>query len=184
MDLTIAGFVIAVVGIMLQLADAFPEHRETRKVIVVMTIGIFIGILASSLLGAKYDVTGDVDRRFALLYGLGGIAALFGLIAVMVGDEKRRDVSLVLAGSTGTIFLIAGAAVAIGSSPNAGGAYSADEILLLANAAEQRGQYETALERLAELEVRLEAEGAQEAIRQRINRVQAAQSRAAISGLK
>ncbi len=179
MDLTIAGFAIAVVGIVLQLADAFPEHRETRKVIVVMAIGIFLGILASSMLGARYNVTGNVDRRFALLYALLGISFFFGIVAVIVSDEKRREASLILGGISGAAFLIAGFAVAVGSSPNVGSRYSTDEILLLANAAERRGQYETALDRLAELESRMPTSGARAAIKQRIERVQAAQSRAA-----
>jgi len=175
MDLTIIGFIIAVVGIVLQVADAFPEHRETRKAVVLLALGVFIGIVASALLGAKYQITGDVDRRFVLLYVLAGLGGLFALTAVMIPDEKRRDVASSTAGVFAALFLVSGFAISLGtiSRPDQ---YSTDEILLLANSAEQRGQYETAIDRLEQLRGRLNAQAAQDVIQKRIDRLQAAQS--------
>lgn len=174
MDLTVVGFIIAVFSIVLQVADAFPEHRETRKVIVLLTVGTFIGIAASALLGAQYSITGDVDRRFALLYILAGGAAFFGLLAVTVGDENRRSVALAIAGASAVVFALAGFAVAI-SSAEGSEQYSTDEVLVLANVAERNGQYETAIDRLKELARRVEGQPAREAIRVRIARLQRAQ---------
>lgn len=183
MDLTIGGFIIAVVGIVLQVADAFPEHRETRKAVVLLALGVFMGIAASALAGAKYEITGDVDRRFILLYILAGVGGLFALIAVMIADEKRRDVASSTAGVFAALFVVSGIAISLGtiSRPDQ---YSADEILLLANSAEQRGQYETAIDRLEEFRSRLKAQAAQEQITKRIDRLQAAQSGVGISGPK
>ena len=178
MDLTVVGFVIAVVGIVLQLSDAFPAHREIRQAIVLLSLGVFVGIAASAALGAKYEITGNVDRRFALLYGLAAVAALFGIIAVLVADEKRREVALVIAGCAGGIFLLSGFAVGLGASTSHS-RYSTDEILLLANEAERKGQYDTALDRLKELQLMVEATSSQEAIQRRIDRIQAAQGRSA-----
>lgn len=175
MDLTVIGFVIAVVGIILQLADAFPEHRETRKVIVFLSIGVFIGIVASAGLGAKYQITGDVDRRFALLYGLAAVAAGFGLIAVFVSDPARRDVAGVVAAAFGAVFIAAGLFVGVGSAEREP-RYSADEILILANAAEQAGQYETAIDRLEELDARLPGEDASERVQKRIRKIRERQA--------
>jgi len=67
MTVEIIGLIIAVVGIVLQLSDAFPEHRETRKVIVFLAIGVFLGMLASASAGANYNVAGNVDAGWALL---------------------------------------------------------------------------------------------------------------------
>jgi len=175
MDLTVVGFIIAVVGIVLQVADAFPEHRETRKVIVVLAMGVFVGIVASALLGAKYQITGNVDRQFALLYGLAGAGCVFGLIAILVGEDKRRQVAVAGAAAAAVLFCLAGFFVAVGSSKDVYN-YSADEVLLLANDAERRGQYETAIDRFQELKGRLNAQGARDSIQKRIDRLQAAQA--------
>lgn len=170
MDLTVIGFVIAVVGIVLQLFDAFPGHRETRKVIVFMSIGLFLGILASAALGAEYNITGNVDRRFILLYGLAGGAAAFGLLAVFVTEEARRDAAGIAALGFGGAFIATGFVVAMGSAEREP-RYSSDEILMLADAAEQAGQYETAIDRLEELDGRLSNVEASERIRSRIQKI-------------
>lgn len=170
MDLTVTGFIIAVVGITLQLFDAFPEHRETRKVIVFMSIGLFLGILASAALGAQYSITGNVDRRFALLYGLAGSAAVFGLLAVAVSDEARRNAAGAVAFCFGGAFLVTGLFVA-GGSTETRYEYSTDEVLMLANAAEQAGQYEIAIDRLEELDKRLNDVDGSERVRKRIKKI-------------
>ncbi|PQM26636.1 hypothetical protein CVO77_16640 [Sphingopyxis lindanitolerans] len=170
MDLTAIGFIIAVVGITLQLSDAFPEHRETRKVIVFMSIGLFLGILASAALGAKYNVTGNIDRRFALLFALAGLGALFGLIAVVVTEEERRIAAGAVAFCFGGAFLATGLFVAAGSAdPHY--SYSTDEVLMLANAAEQAGQYEIAIDRLEELDRRLTSADASERLQKRVQKI-------------
>lgn len=175
MDLTVIGFIIAVVGIALQVADAFPEHRETRKAVVLLAIGTFIGIAASALLGAKYNITGDVDRRFALLYGLAGGAGVFALLGVFIGDEKRRDAASIASLIFVGLFLVTGMVVGAGTiepSPQ----YSTDEILVLADTAEQRGQFETAIDRLEELKDRLRSKPAADEVQKRIDRLEAARS--------
>jgi hypothetical protein len=175
MDLTIIGFIIAVVGIILQLADAFPAHRETRQVIVILSIGVFLGMAASAALGARYVITGDVDRRFALLYALAGGAAFFCFLTVIVSDEERRIASGTAALAFGGAFLVSGFFVAMGSIERAK-IYSADEILLLAATAEEKGQYEVALERYDELQSRLHDDKGIERIERRIERIRELQA--------
>lgn len=167
MDLTLIGFVIALVGIVLQISDAFPEHRETRKVIVLLSIGLFIGIAASAALGAKYQVTGNVDRRFALLYAIAGFAAFFGIVSIFVDDRNRRETALALAGSAAGIFILSGFFVAIGSQEPEP-IYSEEEILILANDAEQKGRYELAIKRLAEMQTRTRDDEAHRRLADRI----------------
>ena len=84
-----------------------------------------------------------------------------------------------MAAAAGFGFLLTGFVVAMGSAHNAS-AYSSDEILLLANAAEQRGQYETAIERLQELEGRIDAPAEHAAIAKRIAALRGAQTGAAL----
>ena len=171
MDIAVIGFVIAILGIILQIADAFPEHRETRKAIVLLTIGIFLGILTSAVLGVQYSITGNVDRRFALLYGLAGVAALFALTAIAVVDAKRREVALALAASAAGLFLVSGFVVGL-SSVEPAERYSNDEILLLANDAEQRGRFDLAIERLEELNRRVRDDQASKILEGRISKIQ------------
>lgn len=178
MDLTIISLVIAVVGIVLQLADAFPEHRETRKVIVLLSLGIFIGVAISATLGATYNITGNVERRFALLFGLVGMGGMFGLVAVFSDDENRQQAAATMALGATVIFLVVGLFVALGSVDR-DPVYSTDEILLLANSAEKSGQYQTAIDRLEELQQRLDSTEARNAVGARIDKLQAAQAGAA-----
>ncbi len=175
MDLTVVSVIIAVVGIVLQVSNAFPEHQETRKVIVVLSLGVFVGVAISAALGATYNVTGNVDRRFALLYGLAGAGAFFALLAILIKDDARQQMAAAAAFGTGVIFLIAGAVVAAGAGDRVP-QYSTDEVLILANSAEQSRQFETAIDRLKELEQRLDSPEAREAIRVRIKKLKAMQA--------
>lgn len=175
LNLTLVAFVIAVVGIVLQLADAFPEHRETRKVIVYLSLGVFVGVAVSALLGATYNVTGDVDRRFALLYGLAAIGGVFGLLAVFSQSDQRQQMAAGMAFASAGLFLVTGFAVALGSGDRVP-RYSTDEILLLADSAEQAGQFQTAIDRLQELEARLDSAEAQTKVQRRIDRLQGMQA--------
>lgn len=176
MDLTVIGFIIAVVGIVLQLSDAFPDHPEVRKALVYLAIGVFLGIVASAALGARYEITGNVDRRFALLFSLAGMAAVFGTLATFMKDEPRRKVAILMTAIFGAGFVMTGFVVMAGSSPGAS-RYSSDEILLLANSAEQKGQYETAIERLGEFKQGLPDEKAQQLVEERIDALRRKQVR-------
>lgn len=181
MTVEIIGLIIAVVGIVLQLSDAFPEHRETRKVIVVLAIGVFLGMVASASAGATYNVTGNVDAKWALLFGLAGLVGLFGLIAAFSNSDARQQIAFTVSGGAGVLFLITGFAIALGSQAPVYN-YSTDEILQLAQSAEQRGQYEIAITRLEEAHRRLESTPGRLALKRRIARLQAIQSGAPAGG--
>lgn len=145
-----------------------------------LAIGLFLGIAASSLLGADYQIKGNVDRRFVLLFALVGLGALFGTVAIAVGDPQRREVALILAGCCGLAFTATGFMVALGSMGGDGPvrrvfSYSTDEVLLLANAAERNGQYEMAIQRLEELQERLDGAAARKQLQERIKRLQSLQ---------
>ena len=175
MDLAIIGFIIAVVGLILQLADAFPEHRETRKVVVLIAVGLFLGICASAILGAKYSITGDVDRRFVLLYSLAAIGGLFGILAYFTSDENRRNVALSFAVGTGFIFCLSGFAIGMGAMEREE-QYSTDELLILADFAQQHHQYEIAIDRLKQLDRRIANQATSEKIKNRISKIEATQA--------
>lgn len=144
MDLAIPSFAIAIIGIALQLADAFPQHRQARQTIVVMAIGVFIGAALSGLLGAKYELTGNVDGRYVVLFALIGGAIAFGLFAVLLGQKEKREIAGAIAACFGLAFLLAGFVIAAGSARGPSLDLSTDDWRVLAQAADRRGDYEAA----------------------------------------
>lgn len=175
MNIEIVGLAIAVLGIILQLADAFPEHRETRKVIVVLAIGVALGMVASASAGATYNVTGNVDAKWALLFGLVALVSLFGLLAIFANSEAGQQIAAFGACGVGVLFVLTGIAIGLGSQREVY-TYSTDEVLQLASSAEQRGQYELAITRLEEARDRVEGAPARYALQQRIAKLRAVQS--------
>jgi len=176
--LAIASFLIAIVGILLQISGAFPEHKEVRKTIVTISIGLFLGVGISSLLNADLQITGNVDNRYALLFSLVGIAFFFGIVATVVPDDKRRNIAATSAGIATFIFLACGLAIGINASVSGGPPtyeVTTDELVLLANAAEQRRAYGEAIGYLERLRHRNLPQAAYPQIRTRIQRLEALQ---------
>lgn len=174
MDLAIVGFIIAVVGIVLQISDAFPDHREIRKTVVFVSIGVFLGILASAVAGAEYHITGNIDRRYAILFAILTCAVASVILAMVFKDDGRQTVASACAAGFMLIFFFGGAAVAVGESERRY-EYTIDEVSLLADRAEKMGDYTTALDRLNELNGRVRSYGGNERIRKRVERIQALQ---------
>lgn len=170
MDLAVIGFIIAVVGIILQLADAFPEHRETRKVIVLLSVGVFIGIAASALLGTRYEIKGQVNAKYLLLLCIFSAAVVFAAVALLFRDEQRRAIATGTALVAVAVFCITGLGFGLAGarSPES---YSTDEIMALADRAQQSGQYEVALTRLEEVRSRMKSDAAATAIQKRIESI-------------
>lgn len=177
MDLTGISFVIAIVGIVLQVADAFPEHRGTRKAIVLLSLGVFIGVAVSSLLGAEYEVKGDFDSSYALLFALVGAFVIFGLLAVITTGEAAGWLTL---GSAALFVIFAISLFLSKSDPRY--TYSTDEVLILANNAERRGEIERAVERLEELRQRISNTAAHSHIQRRIDRLEAERAGQQVAG--
>lgn len=174
MDLAIIGFIIAVVGIVLQISDAFPEHRETRKTVVFVSVGVFLGILASAAAGAEYQITGNIDRRYAILFAILICALICVSLAVVVKDIGRQTVAASCAAGFMVILFFGGLAVAVGEAgPNY--QYTIDEISMLADRAQNMGDYDTALDRLDELDARIRSNEGNEKIRKRVEQIRALQ---------
>ena len=154
MDLAIPSFLIAVVGIILQFADAFPEHRETRKVIVVISLGFFAGAVANSLSNATYTITGNFDYKAAILFALLSALILFALLGTLLNDQKKRDNASGAAWAAFGLFVLAGFAVSL-SWIEREPMFSTDEVILLAQSAETRGDIGRAIELNKELKARI-----------------------------
>jgi cytochrome bd-type quinol oxidase subunit 2 len=139
-----ASFIIAIIGIVLQLADAFPEHRETRKTIVILSLGVFVGAGVSALLGARYEISGNIDAKYSLLFFFAFVALGFAAAGTMLKDKGRREFAATAAAASAGLFLLVGFAFALGSAdPNRG--LTDDNLILLASSAEQKSDYVAAI---------------------------------------
>jgi MFS family permease len=88
---TIVTGIAGLLGLLLQLRDAFPEHRETRKSIVMIVLGIFIGSLIASLLNSKFSVVAIPLSPFALLItGFGAVLSALSIAAILSSDRDKR----------------------------------------------------------------------------------------------
>ena len=158
MDLAIPSFLIAIVGIVLQLADAFPEHREARKTIVTMSFGFFAGALANGLSGANYQIKGDLDARYALLFSLIALFVIFALLSAFFTEDKRRESAGNAAWAMFGLFLVTGFVLSIGyiwSTSERSPSLSTDELMVLARNAEARGEFERAINYTQQIKIRL-----------------------------
>jgi hypothetical protein len=77
-------------GLLLQLKDIFPEHREIRKTVVLLIIGIFVGSVITSVKGIKVDF-GSTVRPFEILVALFvAVLAIVAITGAFTRDDIRR----------------------------------------------------------------------------------------------
>ena len=72
---TIITGIAGLLGVLLQFKDAFPEHRETRKAIVLLLLGVFVGSMVATLLNSQFSVTVPLSP-FGLLIAVVGVGGL------------------------------------------------------------------------------------------------------------
>jgi hypothetical protein len=84
--------IASLVGLFLQFKDSFAEHRETRKVIVVGSIGVFLGTLISSLRETKIEFSTAITPLIVLLIICALILFVVSLVAVFTKDHNIRMV--------------------------------------------------------------------------------------------
>jgi hypothetical protein len=155
--------IAGLLGLFLQVKDSFPEHREARKTIVLLVIGVFLGAAISLLTGVKLILTAEIGAFQVLVAAIVLVLAFISLAAAFAGNAERRNALFGFAG-VGTIALLF---ILMFGSLTSGTTYhqvaiekeriSIDELMLLIGAAESRSDYERALMYLELAESRLEA---------------------------
>jgi len=85
----IAG-IASLLGLILQVLDAFPEYREVRKIIFFMVLGVFIGTILSSLqrISFKFDV--PISTYYILLLFALLIISSLAIIGSFTKDYSTR----------------------------------------------------------------------------------------------
>lgn len=80
-----------VLGLILQLKDAFPEHRESRKAIVLLTLGVFIGSLIGSVKNISPSSLPNLSPISLLSTAVLGILAIVVVAAIFSNDKTKRQ---------------------------------------------------------------------------------------------
>lgn len=98
--------IAGLLGLLLQFKDSFPEHRETRKTVVLLVIGVFIGSLISSARGLKIDIASTFTPFAMLVTVCIALLAIIVLAAIFSPDHNKRDQLFGVAGFGTFAFLL------------------------------------------------------------------------------
>jgi len=142
--------IAGLLGLLLQFKDSFPEHRDIRKSVVLIVIGVFVGSLVSSLRGVKVDF-GTTISPFEVLVGVyASVLAIIAMLGALSSDGKRRYELFSFAG-LGTVglfvLLLFGSMVSGVDSreERERKQLTIEELMELSNANAARGNYDRAL---------------------------------------
>jgi hypothetical protein len=96
--------IAGLLGLMLQLKDSFPLHREIRKTTVLLVLGVFLGSLITSLKGVRVDLNASI-RPFEILVAI--FVAVLGIVAIAGAftKESNRRTELFAFSGIGTLAL-------------------------------------------------------------------------------
>jgi len=96
--------IAGLLGLLLQFKDSFPEHRDIRKSVVLIVIGVFVGSLIASLRGVKVDFGASIST-FEILVGVyASVLAIIAMLGALTSESNRRYELFTFAG-LGTVGL-------------------------------------------------------------------------------
>jgi len=83
--------IAGLLGLMLQLKDSFPEHREARKAIVLLVVGIFVGSVIASLKGVKVEFGASISPFEILVAVFVAVLAVVAIAGAFTREATRRS---------------------------------------------------------------------------------------------
>ena len=83
--------IAGLLGLMLQLKDSFPEHREARKTLVLIVIGIFIGSVITSLKGVEVEFGASISPFEVLVSVFVAVLAVVAIAGAFTKETVRRS---------------------------------------------------------------------------------------------
>jgi hypothetical protein len=150
MDIGLFTYVTGIatlLGFVLQIRDVFPEHRELRKSIVLVIMGIFVGTLLGTLQRINVTIVAPLTW-FPVLVAVLLLILFVILVGALFAQENQRRKQLYIAFSW---FLIAVLVVLLvgtlitRESPKDTESLSVDELLILVDSNVSRGNYDAAI---------------------------------------
>ncbi len=152
--------VATLLGLGLQLKDSFPGHREARKTVVLLVIGVFVGSLIASLKGMKVEFGTTVTPIQVLIAIFVAVLASVAIIGAFTKEQQRRAELFVFTGfGTFALFILL-LFSGIGALNESRAMLekqqiTLEELLSLSAAAESSANYERALLLLSDAKARL-----------------------------
>ena len=138
----------SLLGLLIQFKDGFAEHRETRKAIVFLIVGVFVGSLISAARGMKVEMGATIAPMHALIAFVTVVIAFVAVAAVFVKEAERRGELFAFTGLGAVVLLVLLFGAAVGG---AGGKdreisqLTLEELMYMADAAETKGNFARAL---------------------------------------
>lgn len=142
--------IVAILSFILQIRDVFPAHREVRKAVLYISLGIFVG----SLFGALNSINITIAKSYGLiqialiivLFIIIVVLSILPFIAIRINDKPKRQElwNTSIVGIIVFIFII----IALGVSTkdnNADSKFSINEIIIIANENYKKKDYERAI---------------------------------------
>jgi uncharacterized membrane protein len=82
--------IAGLLGLALQLKDSFPEHREMRRTVVLLVIGVFIGSVVASLKGVKVEFGASISPFEILIAVFVAVLAVVAIAGAFTREPTRR----------------------------------------------------------------------------------------------
>lgn len=154
--------IASLLGLVLQFKDSFPDHRDTRKTIVVLIIGVFVGSTIASLKGVRVEFGGTITTTQIVMGIFISVLAIVAVAAAFTKDSQRRMEMFTFTGiGTLALFLLM-FGTGLGSLEESRAErekqqISLEELLTLSDLSASRVNFERALLLLEEAKKRLPA---------------------------
>jgi len=134
-------------GLILQFKDVFPEYRDVRKSIVLVTVGIFAGTLLGALQRVNVTIATPLTWFPMLVAALLLILSIVLIGALITQDAEKRGQAYTAFGWFVVVVLLV---LLIGALfnrewPSESQSLSTDELLILAESDASKGNYDRAI---------------------------------------
>ncbi len=143
--------IIAVLSFIVQICDVFPAHREVRKAVLYISIGIFIG----SLFGALNSINITIAKSYGLiqialiivLLIIVVVLSILSFIAMRINDKpKRKELwNALIVGIIVFVFIVIALGISTVKGPNTAPEFSINEIMSIAGERYKKKEYERAI---------------------------------------
>jgi len=138
--------IATLLGLFLQFKDVFPQHRETRKNVIFIILGVFIGTLIGIFQSINITLAVPLSGVHLLVGGF--IIVLFFVLiaAAFTSDNQKRSHLLGTSFGIGSLLFIILFGYFLSQSPNlASQKITNDELLLLSDSNREKRNFEKSI---------------------------------------
>lgn len=152
MDVGIFTYITGIatlLGLLIQLTDIFPHHREARKSLVLIVVGLFAGTLIGTFQKISVTLAFPLTGLYVLVGAIIAVVFVLLIAATLTSDKEKRN-QLFRASGVGTLllFLILFGQLMLTSPAATSRSFdriSNDELLTLSKSSEEKGNIERSI---------------------------------------